>query len=619
MEATKMQEIPMLIKDTATNYSGSLSEYTPFENASNRQYWSSLPEALVEEIITAGETALSLPIPAILASTFMMYKNEGDRVTFENLYFARRHMLNDLVMAECVEYKGRFVNKIIDLIWAICEETSWVLPAHNSYIRDSENFILPISTKPVLDLFACETGAQLATIRYLLSDSLSSVSTIITERIDNELRTKIINPYLNEHFWWMGNGDEPMCNWTAWCTSNVLLVAFMTSIANEEDLRIIFEKSAASLDLFIKDYGDDGCCDEGAHYYRHAGLCLFSALDILNNVSNGAFESVFQLDKIKNIAAFIYHMNISGPYYFNFADCACKSGYSGAREYLFGLATNQKFLSDYAKQQYIQSLKDNVLLTDESVKLNLFYRVQQIITSKDILNSDTDNSSEKINPLTDSFSYKWYESVGVWINKNDKLALAVKAGDNDDSHNHNDAGSFILYKDNKPVFIDIGVGVYTAKTFSKDRYDIWTMQSSYHNLPTIMGCDEKAGANYHVSNLDLQESNETNVISMNLATAYDVDNIDYQRTISFDKSANEVSLTDKTNASQVVLNFITYFEPKVNDSELLIGDCRVVYEGATLQTIEELEINDDRLKQSWDKNLYRIQLRMSDTFKMIIK
>jgi hypothetical protein len=44
--------------------------------------------------------------------------------------------------------------------------------------------------------------------------------------------------------------------------------------------------------------------------------------------------------------------------------------------------------------------------------------------------------------------------------------MAIKGGNNGESHNHNDVGSFIIYTDGEPLFIDPGVGEYTAKTFS---------------------------------------------------------------------------------------------------------------------------------------------------------
>ncbi|MBQ8969943.1 MAG: heparinase II/III family protein, partial [Lachnospiraceae bacterium] len=51
---------------------------------------------------------------------------------------------------------------------------------------------------------------------------------------------------------------------------------------------------------------------------------------------------------------------------------------------------------------------------------------------------------------------------------------------------HNDVGSFTLYKEGKPFLIDLGVETYTKKTFSEDRYEIWTMQSAYHNTVSFL-------------------------------------------------------------------------------------------------------------------------------------
>ena len=82
--------------------------------------------------------------------------------------------------------------------------------------------------------------------------------------------------------------------------------------------------------------------------------------------------------------------------------------------------------------------------------------------------------------------------------------LAAKGGHNAESHNHNDVGNFIVYADGRPVLIDAGVGTYTAKTFSPQRYEIWTMQSAYHNLPTINGFLQKDGRQFRAENVVIQ-------------------------------------------------------------------------------------------------------------------
>ena len=67
------------------------------------------------------------------------------------------------------------------------------------------------------------------------------------------------------------------------------------------------------------------------------------------------------------------------------------------------------------------------------------------------------------------------------------LTLAVKGGHNGEHHNHNDVGSVVVAVDGVPVIVDAGRPTYTAQTFGPDRYDIWTMQSSWHNVPEIRG------------------------------------------------------------------------------------------------------------------------------------
>ena len=88
-------------------------------------------EELYPKIISRGEKQLSAEIPQLLASEFMMYKRDGNRSVYEGKFFPRRVMMLDLALAEYVEGKGRFLDKLIDVVWLILEETTWVLPAHN--------------------------------------------------------------------------------------------------------------------------------------------------------------------------------------------------------------------------------------------------------------------------------------------------------------------------------------------------------------------------------------------------------------------------------------------------------------------------------------------------------
>lgn len=612
---TNVMNTEKLMKNTLQSCTGKMHDFYPYPAATDRDSYPGLPDTLKKQIISDGEACVGFTYPYISATDYMAFKRIGNRTDFEAPYFAKRSALNRLVLAECVEYQGRFLDDIVNGIFAICDEAGWQLPAHNAYIRDTEQFPLPDVTRPVLDLFACETGAQMACILYLLGEKLNEVSPFIPKRIMHELEKRIVTPYLTEHFWWMGNGDEPMCNWTVWCTQNILLTFFLTA-QSETDRKFVLEKAAKSCDFFLKDYGTDGCCEEGAQYYRHAGLCLFNALEVLQAVTNGGFTTVYQEPKIKNIADYIRQMHVSDKYYFNFADCSPVAGRAGVREYLFGLRTMQPALSSFAAKDFVAG--GSKLSTEE---INLFYRVQELFTYEEI----TTKGNALQNVPVEAKQDLYYPSVGLFLTESKCFALAVKAGDNNDSHNHNDTGSFTIYMDGNPLFVDIGVESYTAKTFSDRRYEIWTMQSGYHNLPVINGLDQCAGEAYRATNVTVTSaSSETcSSVSMHLENAYSLQDssVFYMREVKLDKSEECILIQDSSNAKDVILNFITYEKPDLENSEIHIGSMATAsFSGAKPLGIELLPITDPRLKTAWDHDLYRIRLQMTaETFRMEIR
>ena len=167
----------------------------------NRTFWESLPEDYRHERLKLAEEALQKPWPEILMSDYLRFSYDGNRTFFEGKYFTRRRMLTSLVMGECIEAKGRFLRKIIDGIYLILGETTWCLPAHNSYIRDTKQFTIPDSSRPVVDLFSGETAAILSVSEALLRPVFSTESPFISAAIDNTLHERIIAPYLRFHFW----------------------------------------------------------------------------------------------------------------------------------------------------------------------------------------------------------------------------------------------------------------------------------------------------------------------------------------------------------------------------------------------------------------------------------
>ena len=599
-----------MFSEIASAFSGKLLPYTPYPNISDRAAWEALDPEWKKETVLLGQSFLGFGWPYLSASDFLEFFRTGNRVHFEDKMFSKRHALNALILAECVENQGRFLPAVIDGIFSICDENAWNLPAHNSYERDCPQLPLPDLSDPVLDLFACETGAVLATASYLLSPVFDDFSPFLTKRIRYELERRIFIPYQKRHFWWMGDGISPMNNWTIWCTQNVLLSAFLTD-TDDSLRRFIFHKACQSTDFFLSEYGQDGCCDEGAQYYRHAGLCLFLVLSICDSVTGGAFRQLFSDEKIRNIASYIYRVHVADQYYINFADCSPIAGRCSAREYLFAKLTDQENMMRFAAKDCLAGQTDALLLPTEN---NLFYRLLSGFTAAELKAFDCSCTC----PAPNLF----YPSVGLFASRDERLFLAVKAGDNADSHNHNDVGSFTVYKDGLPVFIDIGVESYTKKTFSPQRYEIWTMQSAWHNLPSFDGVMQKDGEHYHAA--DVSYSLEDSSISMDIAPAYPSESpvASYRRRARLYKE-EKIHITDTFSfrddmPHQVVLSLITYEKPKIiselsERQEISIPSvadgkdpARLFLSGGRVAAIEEIPITDARLAIAWKHPIYRI-------------
>lgn len=618
--------------EAAKNWNGVFTPFRPMAPVDDRDAWEHLDKEIINRLIADGEAALPADWGTTLATDYLEFSRTGNRENFEAKQFHRRTLLNTLVLAECAENQGRFTDDILNGIYAICEETAWQLPAHNSYVRDTPQLPLPDTTRPVLDLFAAETGAVLAMVRYCMQSLLDQISPAVVGMIDSVLEQRIFTPYLTEHFWWMGDGESHMNNWTVWCTQNVLLAAALGNL-KEEQQKAIFFKACKSIDYFLAEYGEDGCCDEGAQYYRHAGLCLFGCMEILNGMTDHFFLNLFKEPKLYNIAAYIQKVHVAGPYYINFSDCSPVAGRCSGREFLFGKRTHNPALMKLAAEDYLVS--EDPLLTQEH---NLFYRLQSLFCHRQMLDY-RDTPAETADTTEDIY----YPSVGLMIARDKHFCIAVKAGDNDDSHNHNDTGSFTVYRDGQPLIIDIGVETYQKKTFSPQRYDIWTMQSQYHNLPTFTGCSicdaeavpygytrdfagtgligamEHNGAEYAAKEVIRSFTPDRAEISMELADAYPDPCIrSYRRQVVLEKG-HKITITDCADCAPLVpvLSLITYDEP-VWDSQsqvLSIGNsgiCRINGASPSEVTIERLPITDRRLQTAWKHDIWRTLIPFSE-------
>jgi len=606
---------PEIIEDVILT----VDQWHPFPAYEERKAWENLPDTLKEKFIIAGESALETEWPHLPASVYLDFLRSGNRSRYEQKESTRKVILLDLVMAELVEGKGRFLDNIMDAVWSVCEQSTWTLPAH---VRTG----LPDVEKPVVALRSGETGAMLSWIFYLFRQKFEAISPRINQRIINEIERRIISPcFKRDDFWWFGFEGDHINNWNPWCNSNWLTCLLVTESASARKYQSIY-KCLRSLDRFLDSRPPDGGCDEGPGYWNHSAGTLFIALEMLYGVSRGKID-IYQDPLIRNLGEYLPKVHITGPYFVNFADASAKISVEASLLNRYGKAVHSEAMLALSGEAVREGFN-----SDESRVSNLYRKLMAIFSDNDY-RSDSSYSAVSLDdylPDTQVITSRSYPQ------KNKGLFLAAKGGHNAESHNHNDVGNFIIYKDGYPFIIDVGVETYTRKTFGTDRYQIWTMNSDYHNLPSVNGVRQKNGRTYCAKDIHYQQGKNGIEFSVDIADAYPGEAAvkSWKRTFLFTR-AQSVELVDEYQLAAceqpVILHLMSAREPQIESGGVVHLGPREenpltlrFSPGKFLCEVETINLDDKRLKKVWGDVLYRINLRsksekLNDAYRIVFE
>lgn len=594
------------------------NEWVNYPAYTDRGTWAKLPEAVKKQAIKAGETYIGYTWPLTTATLYLTYSRTGNRAVADDLNRQKLDALRTLALAELVEGNGRFLDDLINGVFAYCEQTYWGSPAHfymYGYEGQLGNIttLLPDKNDPIIDLVTGDTAADLAWIWYYFHNTFDKVSPIIAQRLKQELHAKVLDPfYQRTDYWWItGWGEGRVNNWTPWCSYNVLICILLLETDPQKREDGIY-KTMQAVDLFINSYPEDGGCSEGPGYWGAASGRLFDYLTVLGKASQGKID-IFGNELIRNMGRYIYRVYVSqSENYVNFADAQAKLHHNGELIYRFGKAIQDPVMQGFGA--FLVSKADRAEnLTGGRMGNSL----------ENLFSPDDWRTIPKIEPLLKEY---YFPNLDVAIARdnegsNEGFYFAAKGGHNNEQHNHNDVGSFILFYNGNPVLIDAGVGTYTRETFSKDRYTIWTMQSDYHNVPLINGVAQRQGRNFAARNSSFTATKNDVQFSTNISGAYpkDAQVKSWKRTYQLERNKKFVindtyQLMARTSATR--LHFLTTLpsqQPKAGELVLQGNGVNLLmrYDPKTMSaTVEKKTIDDPKLEKAIGNVVYRIVLEM---------
>ena len=463
-------------------------------------------------------------IPIIKFSDEMEFLRKGTRAQFERKYFLRRRQLTVYALLTLIyPEKNEYLESLQDIICEICNEYSWQVPAHRSQKNPNR--------RDGIALFSAETGLYLAELKQVLSDRLDP---LVIDRITTEIDKRILTSFENEL-----TGIERKCVTNNW--ASVLGCTIGLTFMYEDPARFekVFERIERHMELYMQGISDDGATCEGGNYWNYGFSFFVMYYDTLRNYMNGRRAEVFKEEKVEKTARFFPALVLDKTHIVSFGDASSDGDY-------------RIWLLHFLKKEYgidmPPSAMGELALEECSSALRafLYYNPEY-----DIENAEMGEN--------------YFEKRQLYTKRAKNYSFALNGGINDpeDNHNHNDIGSFIIMKNGKQVFCDLGSPQYTAGNFGATRYEVLNNSSLGHDVPIIDGSGQILGENC-IGNLTVGDR-----ISVDMKNVYAAEIGKLLR--SFELSENSVTLTDEFDLGlDITERFVSEIPPTVKNGRIIL-------------------------------------------------
>ncbi|WP_297109972.1 heparinase II/III family protein [uncultured Devosia sp.] len=475
---------------------GATHDFAPFARSGApemERLKAALGQEAIAGLLLSAEADTSTPIPALPASLYAEFAQTGRREGYEDAQRDRRNMLYRLTLAEWLDGQGRFLRSLEDLAWARLEETNWAWPAHARALDSADH--------PTLDLAAAMTALDLAEMDELIGDRLAAN---LRRRIRAEVERRAIGPFLDrdDHWWLRTTPQKQVNNWTAVCVAGVVGAALYLEPDTDRLARIV-TRGLHSLADYLDTFDRQGGSSEGPDYWTY-GFGNYAVLaHLLHAGTNGAID-LLAGDDVRNIAQFPLRTQMTPGVWVSFSDSDSNPVF------------HPGLLTHLARHMNLPGLLGLGMSNDFAVEgFNQFaWPLRQYAWPL-----------PEATPAAELGPHDWYDEMGWMISRLDpddpaSLRLAAKGGHNDEMHNQNDAGSFMVVVGGEVVLTDPGRGRYSKSYFGPERYQNLFASSRGHSVPMVNGFEQAAGVAHCARVLAHEHGKDADRLELDMAAAY---------------------------------------------------------------------------------------------------
>lgn len=563
------------------------SRFQLFPPARERAAWESLGQEDRDEMRRSADRAAHQAIEPLGAMEYMAYARRGDDV-YETNYYKRRNRLRSLILGECALHDGRYMDDIVSLIWAILEESSWVLPQNNRARYAMKPVALPLAVSPDVDRASAQTAADLSWAAQLLKRELEDYTPEIASRIRYEVNRRLFIPLLSKERLELGGAGAAEM---AGIISGGLAAALTLEGDEERRLQLVL-KCIQLTGRLLDGESADGRIREGvAAWERVAG----EIMDVYSMLFAATDRKVMVYDEpeMMDMGNFLLFSHMFRDEFFCPGDRRAQLKFDGGRVYRYALKTCDGLLADLGA--YLWHRGEEKPRRDESLMNRIHAAFYKAELEKKFPRQPL--------PLQDFLPRSGWMMARSQEDSEGGFLLYCKGGVNESGAGcHRDAGDFVLYHNALPVIIDIG------------QFE----GSEFHNLPTVNGVNQSAGWGFGAFDVTARLDRDRAVVSMDLARAYDRESgaSTLQRTLMLERNGNYVRLVEAFDLNRpenrVDFHFIFPDKPRLSGQSALIHGVSMSWEAGLSPQIDEIRLTEPYLIQQWGESVFRLTLSVQD-------
>ena len=514
-----------------------------------------------QESIQRSETFIASPLPPWEDNAYLRYSRDGDRNEGQEMLGRHTGQLTPLVLAECSEWKGRFLPRIAEELDAISAEKSWTLPAHDPTLVNFKG------TRYYVDLNAATLGHNVAEALYLMGDKIPAET---RQRAMAALELHVFGPmrraYAGQEKTFIGWLDVKH-NWNAVCHNGVTDAA-LTILPVKNDRALFAAAAEHWVPNYLDSFSDSGYDNEGIGYWVY-GFSNYAMLREHLWYSTAGKIDLYDNPHARKAALFGFQFAMLPGVYADFGDAH------------FGYKPDQTFLAYVDRTFSLGVYPDDLAILRSSPFGGLADAMEAAFPINSQRHDPGSSGADLLGPRA------WYPENGILVDRpaaSGDFAVTIKAGGNG-NHSHNDVGSYSIGMKTTQIVGDPGgPSFYIADTFSSKRYTYRLLNSFGHPVPEIDGKLQLEATTVHPTVVSADFTGQQDSIVMDITPAYNDPNLKQAiRTMHYSRAnGGSVELVDQfdiAGPADIVESFPSHGTMKQIDAKTI----QIDYEDAHIQ------------------------------------